>query len=723
MGFLDSSGGGENLSGGGSIGGALTITADNANAFLVETTGTVGVFNVDTIANQVELFDDTALVFGTGVDAKIVYNTAQTVNTLFLGVSAESNGFVIAEVGDIAFDFSHGLQTNPTLFIHSKTQATDEWISFSHNTLQGGISTGKGALSLGNQNTTHSLSGNGDLIVNKFESNNLAFFDGQASFASTVTFSGVGTVTVSDEKIFYIGSSTSNRVRHEWSTSQTVDTYMIGLGIASRSIIFMDDTGLSTMPNMGFPAQDNATIVLQGSDETQVDERMWLTYNATLNQGEIHTGVGDIFLNPVGKVIVDDIESTNGQNLNIGLDPAATAGFIQLNLRADDEDYVWLSGYQPGIAFYNTSTVSLGGVMRFWDSAAIGYSVGTDWWSTGLSNYWFYNNTNLNTPAFFGDNNDVGLGTVVIDTTPSDLITSASLFIDATNENVGIGTITPAAKLHVNGDFKLGATTVVNSVIDDDTMATASATALATSESIKAYTDSRAPLPAYSSLWYHNGESTTTISTQNIYTQITSFVNVGDEDADGNLVGDAVTDNDLVVGANGAGVYKISIQASFRNGGGGTSDMVVSPGITLATPIAISSSTDATPIVVTTTGAHGLKTGDSIRIAGHATNVAANTDASITVTDSTHFSLDDLSHVNIAGSGAGAGSGGNVTIVFPGSATFHRKVSQTDLGRGAASGSFRLEASDILEMYVANQDGTDNFISVQETIVAHRIDT
>jgi hypothetical protein len=39
---------------------------------------------------------------------------------------------------------------------------------------------------------------------------------------------------------------------------------------------------------------------------------------------------------------------------------------------------------------------------------------------------------------------------------------------------------------------------------------------------------------------------------------------------------------------------------------------------------AITSSTDASPIVVTTTAAHGLSTGDSITIFGHATNVAAN---------------------------------------------------------------------------------------------------
>lgn len=226
---------------------------------------------------------------------------------------------------------------------------------------------------------------------------------------------------------------------------------------------------------------------------------------------------------------------------------------------------------------------------------------------------------------------------------------------------------------------------------------------------------------AYSSLWFHGAESTTTISTQVLFTQLTDFGAVGNEDINTNAVGSTSTD-DITIGANGAGVYDIRIEASFRNGGGGSSDMYLAPGITLATPIAIASSTDATPIVVATSSAHGLKTGDAVRIAGHNTNVAANTDCAITVTDTTHFSLQDLAHVNIAGSGSGVGSGGNVTVIFPGEIALHRKVSQTDLGRGAARGTWDLAVSDVVELYIANEDGTDNFISVQHVLGVFRIE-
>src|SRR6266403_2684345 len=77
------------------------------------------------------------------------------------------------------------------------------------------------------------------------------------------------------------------------------------------------------------------------------------------------------------------------------------------------------------------------------------------------------------------------------------------------------------------------------------------------------------------------------------------------------------------------------------------------------TPVAIATSTDASPIVIATTGAHGFVTGQRVLIFGHSTNVAANGIYLATVVSSTAFSIsDEFSHLPIAGSGAGAGSGG-----------------------------------------------------------------
>ena len=77
---------------------------------------------------------------------------------------------------------------------------------------------------------------------------------------------------------------------------------------------------------------------------------------------------------------------------------------------------------------------------------------------------------------------------------------------------------------------------------------------------------------------------------------------------------------------------------------------------------AVTSSTDATPIVVTK-ASHGYSTGDVVQINGHTTNIAANGIFKITVLSSSTFSLQNYNTgANIAGSGAGAGSSGVVVL-------------------------------------------------------------
>lgn len=87
------------------------------------------------------------------------------------------------------------------------------------------------------------------------------------------------------------------------------------------------------------------------------------------------------------------------------------------------------------------------------------------------------------------------------------------------------------------------------------------------------------------------------------------------------------------------------------------------------TPVAVTSSTDATPIVITATG-HGYTSGQRVLIYGHTTNVAANGIYSVTVLTANTFSLQDeiLIAKNVAGSGAGSGSGG---ITVPAPAVMH----------------------------------------------------
>jgi hypothetical protein len=76
------------------------------------------------------------------------------------------------------------------------------------------------------------------------------------------------------------------------------------------------------------------------------------------------------------------------------------------------------------------------------------------------------------------------------------------------------------------------------------------------------------------------------------------------------------------------------------------------------------------------TGTHGLTTGDIVWISGHTTNTACNGLWKITVTDSTHFSLQTLAGVNVTGTG-GAGAGGTA-VVFGGASTVGKFWSDFD---------------------------------------------
>lgn len=71
------------------------------------------------------------------------------------------------------------------------------------------------------------------------------------------------------------------------------------------------------------------------------------------------------------------------------------------------------------------------------------------------------------------------------------------------------------------------------------------------------------------------------------------------------------------------------------------SAVAADPGTSLTwfAPVAIASSTNANPIVVTTAAVHGLTTGDVVEIAGHLTNTNAVGTWVVTVLTTTTFSI------------------------------------------------------------------------------------
>ena len=77
--------------------------------------------------------------------------------------------------------------------------------------------------------------------------------------------------------------------------------------------------------------------------------------------------------------------------------------------------------------------------------------------------------------------------------------------------------------------------------------------------------------------------------------------------------------------------------------------------------VTISSSTDATPIVVTTSANHGLNNGDYVRVYNHSTNTTANGTWKVANKTLNTFELTEPeTGANSVGAGGGAGSGGKV---------------------------------------------------------------
>lgn len=144
----------------------------------------------------------------------------------------------------------------------------------------------------------------------------------------------------------------------------------------------------------------------------------------------------------------------------------------------------------------------------------------------------------------------------------------------------------------------------------------------------------------------------------------------------------------------------------------------------------ISSSTDATPIVITTSSSHGLNDGDYIRVYDHQTNIAANGTWRVANSTPNTFELVDAeTGTNSVGSGGGGGSDGkvrqiNAQVVYLDTAQtitvdncesnwslvggFISAISVTDPGTGYTVG-------DILTISTGPGDATAEVLSVDPT--------
>ena len=224
-------------------------------------------------------------------DWSLGWNTAQTVDALFLGLSAAQNTFVIAERADAAFDFAHGAQTNPTLFIHSAVQSTTQWMSLAHNQTNAVANWGTGVLSLAGGNVqiesggSLTILGTGTGSVLRFGAGPEVYTSGGEILLFTESTNTRGiqfTLTAGGAQT--IGSTTGNLVLNVAGTDEIV--------ISSTAFSPNADGGISLgISGTGFSGLElslGAAIGWNGADVTITQAANALTFagmaNFTLTQ-------------------------------------------------------------------------------------------------------------------------------------------------------------------------------------------------------------------------------------------------------------------------------------------------------------------------------------------------------------------------------------------------------------------------------------------------------
>jgi len=110
----------------------------------------------------------------------------------------------------------------------------------------------------------------------------------------------------------------------------------------------------------------------------------------------------------------------------------------------------------------------------------------------------------------------------------------------------------------------------------------------------------------------------------------------------------------------------------------------------------ITSATNATPVVITTTSAHGLITGDQVQVAGVTTNTGANGSYTIIVTSPTVFSMTGSVGNGVAGLGAATLSQALPIAAITGDFTVRVRVESLTPGKN---------------IQIAIQDSVDGFVN------------
>lgn len=198
--------------------------------------------------NIVTVEDNVQIALGTSSDSRFLYSTLQTPDSLMMGVPGTTNALAIVETADVAFDFAHTLQVNPTVFFHSENQSTVEWLGITHDQTDGLITTGAGGLML-TPTTDVFISDTHGLVVGNSAQ--------VASAEVTSEFQILGTTETDGSATVYLGSTTDALA----PTLNFVKSAAAAIGTHTTAVA--DDEELGKIKAYGTDGTDADTLVAE----------------------------------------------------------------------------------------------------------------------------------------------------------------------------------------------------------------------------------------------------------------------------------------------------------------------------------------------------------------------------------------------------------------------------------------------------------------------------
>lgn len=217
------------------------------------------------------LKDGNALVFGDGSDAEMRWDISQTNHALLIDVSGSRN-IIVCDASGV--NFGHPVNTNPTLYIQSADNSSHlDYVAIYHDQANGRILSGAGALGIGTGTPIHA-GALGDLYVSL-----TLEVQGVTYFRNNVTHKDGQAVALGD----------SNDAVLLWSTAQTNDALVLGLGNTSRAFIICDaaDSAVDrTIANKADP-----TLFIFGNG-TGVSDYVSIYFDTANSCGRLLPGTG-----------------------------------------------------------------------------------------------------------------------------------------------------------------------------------------------------------------------------------------------------------------------------------------------------------------------------------------------------------------------------------------------------------------------------------------------